>query len=243
MGPLSGRSYEVRGAGPGAAAAERVLVALGGAPAREAELVVDLGPEVDPLAEWARCGGMWLTGEPTGPTLPAPGDQAARLVGLAAVARALASRLGSPTERAGALGLRRRGTTSPNGGTRLLPAADGWVAMTLTRPDDAAVAGGIAALTGEPGGPPLFCADAYADPVAGLCATVAAFAGLLGGGGWLVDLSMRDAVAHLLADAPRVRQVAPAGVSADAPPMPVPTGTAPPLGRTGRVLTELGIAG
>jgi crotonobetainyl-CoA:carnitine CoA-transferase CaiB-like acyl-CoA transferase len=448
-GPLTGRTYRVVGGGPAAGAAERLLAVLGAraSGAVEADLVVDVGPEIDPLAEWARCGGMWLTGEPTGPPLPAPGDQAARLVGVAAVAGALAAELGTPIdldgpgligERAAALGLRRRGTTSPNGGARLLPAADGWVAMTLARPedvellaawmehdwhgdewdaveaamakmpaaaavdrarllglpaavcappdpaagpplvftarvpaphprpgqplvvdlsslwagplctrilasagarvikvesvhrpdgaragpalffdlmhagkesvaldfvsgqgraalhalvaaadvvvessrpraleqlgidasahpgvwlsitgygraapgrdwvafgDDAAVAGGIAALTGEPGGPPMFCADAYADPVTGLFAVVAGMACLAGGGSWLVDVAMRGVVAHLLTDAPRMRPSVPIGYEAEPPPMPVPAGAGPTLGEhTEAVLSELGIA-
>ncbi len=453
MGPLAGRTYDVRGAGAAARAAARVLEALGARPgaaagpshADDAELVVDVRPEVDPLLDWARCGGMWLTGEPTGPPLPAPGDQAARLRGVAAVAQALAARLGHPitldgpgliAERAAALGLRRRGITSPNGGSRLLPAADGWVAMTLARPedvellaawmardwhgdhwdaveraltnlpaaaavnrarllglpaalceapaatplpfeitrrpasrprrapplvidlsslwagplctrllahagarvvkvesfrrpdgaragpklffdlmharkesvaldfttnhgraalgalvaaadvvvessrpraleqlgiyapahpgiwvsitgygraapgrdwvafgDDAAVAGGIAALTGAPGGPPLFCADAYADPVAGLLAATAALACLVVDGSFLIDVAMSNAVAHLLIDAPRRRMPVPTGVPADAPRMPQPEGEGPALGaHTNAVLTEFAIA-
>ena len=109
---------------------------------------MDVGPTVDPAGEWAACGAMWLTGDADGPPLAAPGDQAARLAASPRVARTLAAHLGLAIEldgpglvgeRAGALGLRRRGTTSPNGGTRLLPAADGWVAMTLARPDDVAL--------------------------------------------------------------------------------------------------------
>jgi hypothetical protein len=39
-------------------------------------------------------------------------------------------------ERAALLGLERRGDTSCGGATRLLRAADGWIAITLSRPDD-----------------------------------------------------------------------------------------------------------
>jgi hypothetical protein len=39
-------------------------------------------------------------------------------------------------ERAAIAGLSPQGTTSWSGGARLLPAADGWVALSLTRPDD-----------------------------------------------------------------------------------------------------------
>ena len=449
VGPLTGWSSRVTGAGVAAAAAAALLQALGartdGGPAGEPELAVDVGPDRDPLGEWAACGAMWLTGESTGPPLAAPGDQAARLRGIAAVVEALTAHAGTRvaldgpalvTERAGALGLRRRGTTSPNGGTRLLPAADGWIALTLARPDDvallaawmerdwtgdewdagatalttlpahtavararmlglpaavsappdgaappvrctggadarprparplvvdlsslwagplstrilaaagarvvkvesatrpdgarsgtplffdlmhtgkesvavdfttdagraalrglvaaadvviessrprafehlgidatnhpgvwvsitgygraapgrdwvafgddAAVAGGITALTGEPGGPPLFCADAYADPVAGLHAAAGALAALVGGGAWLVDVPMRDAVASLLAGAPPGRPPVPVGVVAPPPPVPVSAGEARALGADTRsVLSELGLA-
>ena len=121
---------------------------------------------------------------------------------------------------------------------RTSPGRD-WVAFG----DDAAVAGGITALTGEPGGPPLFCADAYADPVAGIHAAAGALAALAGGGAWLVDVSMRDAVASLLAGATPERPSVPVGVEAAAPPVPVPAGPAPALGADTRtVLSELGIA-
>src|SRR5262245_47756987 len=42
-------------------------------------------------------------------------------------------------ERAALLGLRRRGTIAPGGACRLLEAADGWIAATLARDDDAAL--------------------------------------------------------------------------------------------------------
>jgi crotonobetainyl-CoA:carnitine CoA-transferase CaiB-like acyl-CoA transferase len=446
---LTGWAGRVTGEGAAAVAASTLLGALGargdaGEPG-SSELLVDVGPDRDPLGAWAACGAMWLTGEPDGPPLAAPADQAARVRGIAAVVEALSARVGTRvgldgpallTERAGALGLRRRGTTSPNGGTRLLPAADGWVALTLARPDDvgllaawmerdwsgdewdavaaalttmsapaavararllglpaavstppdhappslrctpgavtrprrarplvvdlsslwagplctrilaaagarvvkvesatrpdgaragtprffdlmhagkesvavdfttsagraalrglvdaadvviessrpraleqlgvdasshpgvwvsitgygraapgrdwvafgddAAVAGGISALTGEPGGPPLFCADAYADPLAGLHAAAGALAALAHGGAWLVDVSMRDAVASLLAGAPPGRPPVPVGIEAPPPAVPEPAGAAPALGADTRtVLSELGLA-
>jgi crotonobetainyl-CoA:carnitine CoA-transferase CaiB-like acyl-CoA transferase len=68
--------------------------------------------------------------------------------------------------------------------------------------DDAAAAGGIVTLTGAPGRP-VFCADAYADPVTGIHAAVATLAALAGGRGGLLDVPMADVVAHLVADAER----------------------------------------
>jgi crotonobetainyl-CoA:carnitine CoA-transferase CaiB-like acyl-CoA transferase len=73
------------------------------------------------------------------------------------------------------------------------PAAH-WVAFG----DDAAVAAGLAAATGGPDAP-LFCGDAIADPLTGLHAAVAALASQRRGGGELLDLSLRDVVAHALA--------------------------------------------
>jgi crotonobetainyl-CoA:carnitine CoA-transferase CaiB-like acyl-CoA transferase len=121
---------------------------------------------------------------------------------------------------------------------RAAPGRD-WVAFG----DDAAVAGGIAALTGQPGGPPLFCADAYADPVSGLFGAIAVLACLAGDEAWLVDLSMRDVVAHLLDGASRSEPGATPSVTAEPPPLPVAPGPAPALGEhTRTVLRELGIA-
>jgi crotonobetainyl-CoA:carnitine CoA-transferase CaiB-like acyl-CoA transferase len=73
----------------------------------------------------------------------------------------------------------------------------GWVAFG----DDAGVAAGLAAATGG-GGPPLFCGDAVADPLAGLHAALAALACWRGGGGYLLDLALSDVVAHVLAFGP-----------------------------------------
>ena len=88
---------------------------------------------------------MALTGRPDGPPLgPPPG----LVPGLDAVAERLerhTTTLGSPVvmdplavlvERASAQGLTRGGTTSCGGSTRLLPTADGWIAVALARPDD-----------------------------------------------------------------------------------------------------------
>jgi crotonobetainyl-CoA:carnitine CoA-transferase CaiB-like acyl-CoA transferase len=464
MRPLAGTTAQITGDGSARAYAARLLDALGASTSGGvvgADLRVEPGRDDDPLVEWARCGGMWLTGEAGGAPQPAPGHQAASLRGAAAIAAALASHLGARVEldgpalvgeRAALLGFSRRGTISPSGASRLLRSADRWVAVTLARAadvdllaawlgqewhgdpwnevagalqqtsadeavaraqllgipaavavspsevraapfrversrrsrarrwppmvvdlsslwagplctrllrdagarvikvesvrrpdgtrsgppaffdlmhagkesvaldfgtdaghvslaalvaaadvvvessrpraleqlgvdaqnhdgvwvsitgygrngpwrdrvafgDDAAVAGGISALTGEPDGPPLFCADAYADPVAGLLAAIAALACLVPGGGWMIDVAMRDVVAHLLADAPSTR-VGTAGrvvrsaegwtvvtsdgpVAVTPPPAPARRGKGPGLGQhTRTVLAELGI--
>ena len=59
--------------------------------------------------------------------------------------------------------------------------------------DDVAIAAGVYAGDEEK---PLFCADAVADPIAGLYATVAALRALDGGGRLLLDVSMAAAARH-----------------------------------------------
>jgi crotonobetainyl-CoA:carnitine CoA-transferase CaiB-like acyl-CoA transferase len=59
--------------------------------------------------------------------------------------------------------------------------------------DDAAVAGGLVAC--HPGEPPVFCADAVADPLAGTYAAVAVLASQADGGGHLIDCAMATAAA------------------------------------------------
>ena len=58
--------------------------------------------------------------------------------------------------------------------------------------DDAAVAGG---LVGWTDGEPVFCADAIADPLAGVCGALAVALALADGGGVLIDLPMRTVAA------------------------------------------------
>jgi crotonobetainyl-CoA:carnitine CoA-transferase CaiB-like acyl-CoA transferase len=74
-----------------------------------------------------------------------------------------------------------------------------WIAFG----DDAAVAAGLATATGAATETPLFCADAIADPLAGMHAAVAALASWRSGGGRLVDVSLRDVVSHALASRSR----------------------------------------
>jgi crotonobetainyl-CoA:carnitine CoA-transferase CaiB-like acyl-CoA transferase len=84
---------------------------------------------------------------------------------------------------------------------RASPGAN-WVAFG----DDAAVAAGLAAATAGPGAEPLFCGDAIADPLAGMHAALAALASFRCGGGRLLDVALRDVVAHLLAGSDSVRE-------------------------------------
>jgi len=99
----------------------------------------------DPVADWARSGVVWLTGQPDGPPLVPPGN-AASLAGRIS-ARLAAATSGSAhavrldgaallAERAAFTGHQRRGRMSAGGATRLLPASDGWAAVSCARPDD-----------------------------------------------------------------------------------------------------------
>jgi crotonobetainyl-CoA:carnitine CoA-transferase CaiB-like acyl-CoA transferase len=101
---------------------------------------------VHPDLAWARSGAMALTGEAQGPPRLAPAPLAARA---ARLCRALAELSGASAlaqldgaallgERAACHGLMRRGRSAPGGGCRLLRAADGWLALSLARPDDQA---------------------------------------------------------------------------------------------------------
>ena len=89
---------------------------------------------------------------------------------------------------------RRAGITwlSLTGYGRREPGAH-WVAFG----DDAAVAAGLAVATGSRDAP-LFCGDAIADPLSGVHAALVAFETWRAGGGRLLDVSLRDVVAHVL---------------------------------------------
>jgi len=105
--------------------------------------------------------------------------------------------------------------------------------------DDAAVVAGLAVATALHHGEdaPLFCADAIADPLSGLHAAVAAWAAWTTGGGWLLDIALRDVAGHALAAGP----AGPATSEPAAPPRARPAArSARPLGAdTQAVLREL----
>ncbi len=68
--------------------------------------------------------------------------------------------------------------------------------------DDAAVGGGLVALVPGPDGAgdePVFCADAVADPLTGVCGALAVARSLADGGGQLIDLPMRAVAAGFAA--------------------------------------------
>ncbi|HZQ57099.1 MAG TPA: CoA transferase [Acidimicrobiales bacterium] len=91
--------------------------------------------ELDAAALWASSGAMALTGDADGPPLPVDAPVAA-VVHAAGEALGLDDAAVLLGERAAIFGFTRRGRVSCGGGARLLPAADGWVAVALPRPVD-----------------------------------------------------------------------------------------------------------
>ncbi|MES0872870.1 CoA transferase [Sinimarinibacterium thermocellulolyticum] len=69
-----------------------------------------------------------------------------------------------------------------------------WIAYG----DDAGVAGGLAYLMRQVHGAPMFVGDAIADPLAGLHAALAAWAGWCAGGGGLVSIALVDVVRQIV---------------------------------------------
>ena len=97
------------------------------------------------LSAWARSGAMSLTGRVDGPPLGPPAGLVARLGALGHELASAASAVGGQLEveplellgeRAAIAGLHRRGAVSVGGATRLVEAADRWMAVSLARPDD-----------------------------------------------------------------------------------------------------------
>lgn len=86
---------------------------------------------------WAASGAMALTGHAGGPPLVAPDGVVDRMRALGAPLEVEVLPLLS--ERAAVAGLWRRGSTSCGGSSRLLPTANGWIAVSLPRDDDVAL--------------------------------------------------------------------------------------------------------
>jgi CoA-transferase family III len=100
-----------------------------------------------PVLDWAASGAMALTGhrDDLPVVSPAPAFATLRLVTgqLADATRETGNTVRADpgvllTGRAALAGLSRRGRVSAGGSARLLPAADGWCAVTLSREDDVA---------------------------------------------------------------------------------------------------------
>jgi CoA transferase family III len=93
---------------------------------------------------WAKSGAMCLTGRSEGPALGAPAslitlvDTAAATLRDCSGGRVDVDGLALLGERAALGGLYRQGPVSCGGGASLLRAADGWVAVSMGRPEDVA---------------------------------------------------------------------------------------------------------
>lgn len=119
--------------------AARLLLSLGAVPSRPIEVSAE-----HPALSWARSGMMSITGtaagEPQMCPLPLAACADGALAALAALQahNPLADVRGSQllAERAALSGLMRNGSISPGGACRLLPTADGGIAVNLTRVDD-----------------------------------------------------------------------------------------------------------
>jgi hypothetical protein len=85
---------------------------------------------------WLHSGLADLTGRPDGPALLAPDAPVERIEALGR--RAGVDALALAAERGRLMELARQGGTSCGGSTRLLRAADGWLGVSLARPDDVA---------------------------------------------------------------------------------------------------------
>jgi crotonobetainyl-CoA:carnitine CoA-transferase CaiB-like acyl-CoA transferase len=119
---------------------------------------------------------------------------------------------------------------------------DGIDGQRVAFGDDAAVAGGLVAYDAERG--PCFCADAIADPLAGLTAAAAALEAVRHGGRWLLDVALARCAAAARGDPDTPARSGQVGrESPVAPPRArAPAGSAPALGAdTAAVLAEVGI--
>ncbi|MGW0246139.1 CoA transferase [Nocardia goodfellowii] len=108
-------------------------------------------PEIDqfcPALGWASSGGMALTGPADGPPLLSPASSFGLIRAVVDAFADVTEQVGARVEldpatalfgRAGLSGFSRAGQRSAGGASRILRSADGWCAVTLSRPDDLAM--------------------------------------------------------------------------------------------------------
>jgi len=130
-------------AGCAEAYAHKLLADLSFSPSPLRERAGVRAPEEHPAITWAHSGLMHLTGQPDGAPTMCPVPLAACADGALAALASLAGvdfggLRGSQllAERAAIAGYRRQGERSPGGHCRLLPAADGDLAVNLARDED-----------------------------------------------------------------------------------------------------------
>src|SRR5882757_2883030 len=112
------------------------------------------------VLDWAASGAMALTGVPDGAPVASPAPALAMLGQVTAELARATGETGhavraDPAElitgRAALAGLTRGGRVSAGGSSFLLRSADGWCAVTLSRPDDVAAVPAIAGVLGMDG--------------------------------------------------------------------------------------------
>ena len=112
------------------------------------------------VLDWAASGAMALTGMPEGTPVASPAPALAMLAQVSAEFARVTAMTGNevradPAEliagRAALAGFTRGGRVSAGGSSFLLRAADGWCAVTLSRPDDVAAVPAIVGLLGVDG--------------------------------------------------------------------------------------------
>jgi hypothetical protein len=112
------------------------------------------------VLDWAASGAMALTGLPEGTPVASPAPALGLLAQVSAEFARVTAMTGNevradPAEliagRAALAGFSRGGRVSAGGSSFLLRAADGWCAVTLSRPDDVAAVPAIAGLLGVNG--------------------------------------------------------------------------------------------
>jgi hypothetical protein len=115
------------------------------------------------VLDWAASGAMALTGMPDGPPVVSPAPAFAMLGQVTAELARVTAKTGTtvdadPAEliagRAAFGGFTRGGRVSAGGASFLLRAADGWCAVTLSRPDDVAAVPAIVGVLGLDGAVP-----------------------------------------------------------------------------------------
>ena len=123
-----------------------------------------------PVLAWAASGAMALTGYPDGEPVMSPAPALALLGQVTDQLAEATLATGNPvradpavllTARAALAGFTRHGRISPGGAARLLRAADGWCAVTLSRTDDIAAVPAILAGLGVDGPEPTEIEQAW----------------------------------------------------------------------------------
>jgi hypothetical protein len=142
------------------------------------QLSGDSGQSSCAVLGWAASGAMALTGQPGAPPVTSPAPMMSLLGVVTGLLAQVSGQTGTAvradpavllTGRAGLMGLTRRGRLSAGGSTRLLRSADGWCAVTLSRPDDIAAVPAI--VGGDLADPwPALTEAARARPAADLAA-------------------------------------------------------------------------